>query len=306
MLNLGQAVTACNDQRIWHGGFALSNEANAAQRQYWNSDFGEKWVAFEADLETLHAPMTEPLLARAAIGPGMRVLDVGCGSGSVARRAAELTGVSGAVTAVDISEVLLKTARASAAGEGCASVEYVLADAQTCAFAPASFDSIVSRMGVMFFADPIAAFANLRHAARPGAILSAVVWRRGEANPWFAIPKDAAVRHLGPVDSDPDAPGPLAFANADRTLALLAAAGWEDVRADPLPVILETRGTAREAAGRVGSIGPVARILNAKGATAEQVAAIVDEIAANLGQFQTDHGLRVPVTMTLLSATAPA
>ena len=284
----------------------MTNEANAAQRQFWSSGFGAKWVTFEADLETLHAPMNEPLLARAAIGPGMQVLDVGCGSGSVARRAAAMAGVGGAVIAVDISEVLLNTARATAADETSSSIEYVLADAQTHAFAPASFDRIVSRMGVMFFADPVAAFANLLHAARPGASLSAVVWRRGEANPWFQIPTEAAIRHVGSVNSDPDAPGPLAFANADRTLAVLVAAGWEDVRADPLQVTLETCGTATEAAASVGSIGPAARIMEAKGATAAQVAAIATDIAAGFSRFETNHGLRVPVTMTLLSAKVPS
>ena len=284
----------------------MTDEANASQRRFWNSDFGEKWVTFETDLEILHAPMNTPLLARAAIGSGMQVLDVGCGSGSVARRAAGLAGVGGGVTAVDISEKLLDTARATAVSVGGAPVEYLLADAQTHAFVPASFDRIVSRMGVMFFADPVAAFANLLRAARPGACLAAMVWRRGEANPWFGIPTDAAIRHLGPVESDPDAPGPLAFANADRTVALLTSAGWDDVRADSLHAILETRGTAAEAAASVGSLGPAARIMDAKGATAAQAAAIVADIAEGFSRFETNLGLRVPVTMTLLSATAPA
>lgn len=284
----------------------MTDEANAAQRQFWNSGFGEKWVTFEADLETLHAPMTDPLLARAAIEPGMRVLDVGCGSGSVARRAAELTRPGGKVTGVDISDVLLHTARATAARALSAPLEYLLADAQTHVFAPASFDCIVSRMGVMFFADPVAAFANLMRAARPGANFSAVVWRRGEENPWFGIPTNAAIRHLGPIDSDPDAPGPLAFANADRPLALLAAAGWVGTSADPLQIFLETRGTAAQAAASFASIGPAARMMDAKGATAAQTAAIMADIAAGFSLFETEQGLRVPVTMTLLSATAPA
>ena len=285
----------------------MTDKANEMQRQFRNSDFGEKWVTLENDLETLHAPMTEPLLARAAIGPGMRVLDVGCGSGSVARRAAELTGPDGAVVGVDISEVLLDTAQATTVSVRSAPVSYLLADAQIHPFVPASFDRIVSRMGVMFFADPVAAFANLRRAARPSALLSSVVWRRGEENPWFAIPTAAAIRrHAGPIEADPDAPSPLAFANADRTLALLSAAGWVDVIADALPVVLETRGTATEAAESVGSLGPAARIMDAKGATAAQTAAIVADIAAGFRPYETELGLRVPVTMTLLSARAPA
>lgn len=283
----------------------MIDEANEAQRRFWNSDFGEKWVAFEVDLETLHAPMNEPLLAHAAIEPGMQVLDVGCGSGSVARRAAELVGAGGTVTALDISDVLLTSARASATSEGSAPVQYLLADAQTYAFMSACFDRVVSRMGVMFFADPTVAFANLLQAVRPGGRFSAVVWRRGEVNPWFQLPTEAAIRHLGPIVSDPDAPGPLAFANADRALSILSAAGWQDVCADPLHVILETRGSATEAAASIGSLGPAARIMDAKGATRAQAAEIEADIAAGFRRFETEHGLRIPVTMTLLSARAP-
>ena len=236
----------------------------------------------------------------------MQVLDVGCGSGSVTRLAAERAGPDGTVTGVDISEVLLATARAAPATDRGAPVSYLLADAQTHDFAPAAFDRIVSRMGVMFFADPVAAFSNLLRAARPGAIFSAIVWRRGAENPWFSVPTQAAIRHLGPVDADPDAPGPLAFANIERALSLMAKAGWENPRADPLKVCLETRGTAMDAASSVGSLGPAARIMTARNATAEQTAAIIADIAAGFGPFETDFGLRVPVTMTLLSASAPA
>lgn len=284
----------------------MTDEANAAQRQFWNSSFGAKWVTFEADLETLHAPMNDPLLTCAAIEPGMHVLDVGCGSGSVTRRAAEWAGARGSVTGVDISEVLLDKARSTAVSAGSASVGYLHADAQTYSFAPASFDRVVSRMGVMFFADPTAAFANMLRAVRPGGSFSAVVWRRGEVNPWFGIPTEAAIRHLGPVDSDPDAPGPLAFANPERALAMLLAAGWMDVSAVPLEVILETCGTAAEAAASIGSLGPAARIMDSKGATMAQATAIEADIASSFRRFETEHGLRVPVTMTLLSARAPA
>ncbi len=283
----------------------MSEDANSSQRAFWNSDFGAKWVTFADDLERLHAPMNEPLLDRAGISPGMRVLDIGCGSGSVARRAAEVTGTNGGVTAVDISELLLETARHTRSGDDSAPIDYVLADAQTHGFATAGFDRVVSRMGVMFFADPIAAFANLLRAARPGAAFAALVWRRGEANPWFQIPTEAAIRHLGPVDADPHAPGPLAFADVDRTVAILQAAGWEDVRGDPLEVRLETSGTSENAAMSIGALGPAARIMDAKGATPAQAASIAKDIADGFRRFETPQGLRVPVTMTLLSAIAP-
>lgn len=283
----------------------MSVETNATQRKFWNSRFGERWVEFAEELETLHAPMNEPLLARAAIAPNMRVLDIGCGSGTLARRAAELAGANGRVIGVDISEVLLDTALATGSVKESAPIDYVLDDAQTFAFAPATFDRVVSRMGVMFFADPVAAFANLLTAARPGAIFAAVVWRRGEVNPWFQIPTEAALRHLGPVEADPNAPGPLAFADVARTIALLEAAGWQHARGDPLDVILETHGTAQQAAESIGSLGPAARIMDDKGASAAEAKSILADIAAGFSQFETDNGLRIPVTMTLLSATAP-
>lgn len=248
--------------------------------------------------------MNEPLLNRAAIAPGSRVLDIGCGSGSITRQAAEAAGADGRVTGVDLSEVLLKTALSAPVRDKSAPVDYVLGDAQTHAFEPASIDRFVSRMGVMFFADPVAAFVNLKKAAKPDAVFTAVVWRRGKPNPWFSIPTEAACRCLGPVEADAHAPGPLAFADVDRTVALLEAAGWTDARGESLNVILETKGTAEDAARSIGSMGPAARIMQAKGATARDAKSIMDDIAKGFQQFETTHGLRVPVTMTLLSAKA--
>lgn len=107
---------------------------------------------------------------------------------------------------------------------------------------------------------------------------------------------------LTPTQTPPDR---WQFANTDRALAILAAAGWMDVSAAPLDVILETRGAAAEAAASIGSMGPAARILDAKGATKTQVTVIAADIATVFRQFETEHGLQVPATMTLLSARAP-
>jgi ubiquinone/menaquinone biosynthesis C-methylase UbiE len=116
------------------------------------------------------------LLERAAIRPGERVIDVGCGSGATTLAAAPLVGAQGSVLGVDVSEPMLAVARRRAAGLG--NVRFVAADAQTHAFEPGAQDLVLSRFGVMFFDDPPRAFASLRRALRPGGRLCFVCWGR--------------------------------------------------------------------------------------------------------------------------------
>lgn len=152
-------------------------------------------------------PHNERLRAAAAIQPGERVLDVGCGAGQTSMDAARAGGhVLGVV-----SEQMLDRARRRAEG----SVEFVLADAQTHAFEPASFDAVISRCGLMFFADPDAAFANLRRALRPGGRLVGLIWQRYEDNEW------ATALNVTPE--------PFSLGDPEATRELLERAGFSDV-----------------------------------------------------------------------------
>jgi SAM-dependent methyltransferase len=157
----------------------------------------------------------EVLHTAAAVAAHDRVLDVGCGTGVSSRRAAR-AATSGEVVGVDVSEPLIEHARLLAAQEGLAHTEFLVADAQTHPFPAAGFDVVMSRFGVMFFADPPAAFANLARALRPGGRLAVLVWQQAADNEWSGAVNDA----LG-IDADPTAQ-PWSLADPDVVRATLA------------------------------------------------------------------------------------
>jgi len=142
---------------------------NAEQITYWNEQGGPRWVELQEALDRQLASFGRIVMDRLAIGSGERVLDVGCGCGETSLEIGRRVGTKGSVVGADISTVMLERARER--GRGVANVEFLVADAQTHAFAPASFDVVFSRFGVMLFADPRTAFATLAHALKPGGRL---------------------------------------------------------------------------------------------------------------------------------------
>src|SRR5690242_10567588 len=132
----------------------------------------------------MHAPFTDLILRAAALRAGLNVLDVGCGSGGTTLAAARLVA-PGRVLGLDLSGPMLAQARAGAEAAGLANVTFQQGDAQVESLEPAGFDIAISRFGVMFFADPVAAFANIRSATRPGGRLVFVCWQPLAANQWL-------------------------------------------------------------------------------------------------------------------------
>ena len=147
---------------------------------------------------------------------------------------ARAVGPSGHVTGADISRPMLEAARRRVDEHGLTNVELILADAQVHAFAPESYDLLTSRLGVMFFADPVAAFRNLIRALRPGGRLVLAVWATIDENTHWKIPFEIAVRHLGaPAPLPPHAPGPHAFGDRDYLRGILDAAGFDTIAIEP-------------------------------------------------------------------------
>lgn len=215
---------------------------NAEQSRNWNEAAGPSWVAENARIGAQLRPLGLPVLARADLAAGLRVLDVGCGAGALTTAAARAVGPTGSALGIDISRPLLDLAREGAAAAGVGNVTFELADAQTAALPEAAFDRLVSRFGVMFFQDPVAAFTNLRRALRPGARLAFVCWRSMEENPWMRVPLAALAQHIPVSRPEPHAPGPMAFADQERTRGLLERAGFAEVALEPLDATLDLGG----------------------------------------------------------------
>ncbi|PIC01719.1 class I SAM-dependent methyltransferase [Caulobacter sp. X] len=213
----------------------MSTSAERDMAAYWDRA-GQVWVEHQALLDRVMAPIAEAVVEAAKLVNGESVLDVGCGAGATTFAAAWRTGPTGRAVGVDISGALTELARRRAGEDGLEGVEFLLADAQTHAFDPV-FDAVISRFGVMFFPDPVAAFANLRRALKPGGRLAFAAWRSPEDNPLALIPLRAAAPFLAePPRFQKDAPGRFAFADPDRIRTVLAASGWREAAITPLDV----------------------------------------------------------------------
>jgi SAM-dependent methyltransferase len=282
-----------------------AHPGNADQAAYWNDRAAITWTAMQERLDANFTPITAAALAAAAPQHGERVLDIGCGCGETVLELARAVGPSGRVTGADISVPMLERARARAAEAGLTNTELLVADAQTHAFAPGAADLLFSRFGVMFFADPPAAFANLRRAMRPGGRLLFACWRPMTENSWFTVPLEAA-RHLLPPQppADPLAPGPFAFADPDRVRGVLADAGWQAIGIARHDAAMRIAGPgeiapATEFATRVGIL---ARLLAEE---SEEVRAAVREVvAAALAPHDGPGGVVLGGSVWLVSATA--
>ena len=281
------------------------SDANTAQAEFWASGAGAQWIVREALLDALLSPVLTRVLHHVALMPGEAVLDIGCGTGASCMAAASAVGATGHITGVDIAAQLLDRARSRAAEAGFANTSFVLADAQTHAFAPASVDAMISRFGVMFFEDPVAAFANMAKALKPGGRLVFAAWAPAAQVPWFSIPYAAAVAQLGkPTPADPNAPGPLAFQDVARVTDMMAEAGLQNPRAVCETVQLTPEGPFADIVAFAAQVGPAARIIAEFSATEADAAAIVAAVSRGFAKYQTDQGLRVPAGIHLYCASA--
>ncbi len=204
---------------------------NAAQLGAWDGAQGAHWAAQADRFDRAVARYDEPFLAAAGLRPGDRVLDVGCGTGRTTRDAARITG---SAVGVDLSSAMLDVARRRAAEEGLTGVRFEQADAQVAAFPPAGFDVAISRTGAMFFADPVAALANVGGALVPGGRLVLLVWQALEANEWMTEILGALAAGRPLPAPPPDAPGPFSLADPGRIRAVLTAAGLRQVEVEGL------------------------------------------------------------------------
>ncbi|HEY1728800.1 MAG TPA: class I SAM-dependent methyltransferase [Candidatus Baltobacteraceae bacterium] len=271
------------------------------QREYWNNEGGARWTKFAASTTTLFIPLTDALLNSADAEPGEHVLDIGCGT---ARTTVELAKRvrPGPVVGLDISGVILDAARENVARSGVGNVELILADAATHPFAE-PFDLVFSQFGVMFFEDPVAAFANLRRALKPHGRLAFACWRTLEENPWFAVPLAEAKRFAPPPQpTPPDAPGPLAFADAKRVERILTDAGFSDIVMAPHDehLLIGNLDQLADAKFMLSRIGPAGRLLDAVDENVRRAAE--DAIGIALQKRASDSGMHLGSAIWLVKA----
>lgn len=239
------------------------SDANGEQRTYWNEKAGPIWVVYQERLDRQIGAHGERALEVLAPAPGEHVLDLGCGCGDSSLALARRVAPGGRVLGLDLSEPMLARAAERAARAGLANLSFRAADVQAAPLEAGAFDAAFSRFGVMFFADPVAAFRNVRSALRPGGRLAFACWRPVTENPWVLVPMAAAAPLLPlPAPPPPGAPGPFAFGDAARVRGILEAAGFADVAIEPADLPMTPGGgDLDEAADILLEVGPLASAL---------------------------------------------
>jgi SAM-dependent methyltransferase len=263
---------------------------NAEQIEYWNGEQSAKWVENQDRLDALIESFGLRAIDDAKVKGGERALDVGCGCGATSLALGERVGTGGSVLGIDISAPMLARAAERAREAGHSHVDFANADAQTHAFEPASRDLAFSRFGVMFFADPTRAFANLRTALRPGGRISFACWRPVPENAWVVVPLGALMRVIEPPPPpEPGAPGPFSFADPDRVREILIGAGFEaiDIAAHDERLVL---GSGLEDAVEFSlSNGPLSRLMS--DATPEQRTRATEMVREALAPHAREGGV---------------
>lgn len=274
---------------------------NREQSEAWNGYEGRHWASYRERYDALNDAANGCLLDDLPIAAGSRVLDVGCGTGRVARLAARRGAT---VLGVDLSEPMLREAAAAAEREGLGGVSFVRGDAQVHPFPREGFDAVVSRFGVMFFADPVAAFGNLRGALRPGGRLAFVCSRGHEG-----MDQTTIYRAIGTVVSVPDLTGntgPASFADPAHTERVLTGAGFAGVASTAVDLPQVWGRDAEDAADFLMGWGPVQHWLREAGADERARSRARDAALEAFRAFATaDRGVVLTARLWRVTAQRP-
>jgi SAM-dependent methyltransferase len=254
--------------------------ANTEQAEFWAAR-ATSWMSLESLHDQVIAPAGHMAMDRLDPQSGQQIVDLGCGTGRTTLELADRVAPGGRALGVDIAAALLERAREHAGAAGIDNIDFQHADVQNSDLGRARFDGAFSRFGVMFFADPPAAFANVHRCLKPGAVLSFVCWQPVTSNEWMFVPAQAAVSVLGtPPDLPaPDAPGPFSLSDKDRVTRVVGSAGFHSIDIKAHDDLIRTPAEdISEFADSALRIGAVQRMLeHADPNTIDRVRAAIEE-----------------------------
>ena len=258
------------------------------------------WTNYSDAITEMFAPVTEALIGDAHIGEGQFVLDVAGGAGEPSLTIAERIGPTGTVMCTDAIAEMVEAARAEAAKRGLTNVEFRQCTAESLPFADESFDVVVSRLGAMFFPDPLAACKEMLRVSKPGGTIAFVVWHKSELNPFCHIVSDVIARHVPADPPEPDAPDAFRFAELGKLASILSQAGATDVTDKVLhfqmeaPVSAEQFWTIRSA---------VSETLRSKLATlsSEEQTQVAREVQESVRPYFPDDQMNFPTQLIIVT-----
>jgi SAM-dependent methyltransferase len=276
--------------------------ANVDMVVAWDGDEGAHWADNADRFDASVARYNRHLRDGAGISAGDHVLDVGCGCGASTRAAARVA-VDGGALGVDLSARMLQRARERAREDGLTNVGFEQADAQVHPFEPQAFDVAISRFGAMFFADPVAAFANIGRALRPGGRLALLTWRPLAENEWLSVIRGALAAGRALPEPPVGAPGPFGLAGADDVRRILGSAGFEDVSLDIVEEMVRLGADTDDAFGFLRGLGITRGLLDGLDDTA--TAGALEQLQAVLAVYDTGAGVLLESSAWLITARRP-
>jgi SAM-dependent methyltransferase len=284
-------------------------EDNVEATEAWNGPLYEIWIEYRGIVAEGYREHSEAALAANPPGTGDRVLDIGCGLGDTTVRLAALVGEGGHAHGVDIAERMIETAIAEAAAAGVENVSYEARDVETTSFSR-TFDYAFSRMGTMFFANPVIALRNVREALAPGGLLNMIVWRRKLDNECMHRAENVVAEYLDePEESDAPrcGPGPFSMANADTVTDILVHAGYEQIALARQDLPYKIGDDLEHAVAFNMALGPAAEVLRMWGHRVDEIRPkIAADLRAALSDFVVDGGAVIaPASTWAVTARAP-
>ena len=282
---------------------------NAEATEAWNGPLYEVWIEYRdlvADGLRNHG---ENAIGLQPPGAGDRVLDIGCGLGDTTRRLAEMVGDEGSAHGVDVAERMIETAVAEARDSGAENLSFAVQDVETEPF-DREFDYAFSRMGTMFFANPVVALRNVRQALAPGGVLNMVVWRRKLDNDMMHRAELVVDEYLEePEESEAPrcGPGPFSMANADTVTDVLVHAGFGDIRLTRQDLPYRIGNDLDQAVAFNMDLGPAAEVLRMWGHRIDEIRPkIKADLEAALSDFVQEDGSVVAPASTWAISAHPA
>jgi SAM-dependent methyltransferase len=286
---------------------AEAPEAGNEFVDFWNEILAPKFIKYRhilVDGLTHHSAEIFPSLE---VGEGDTVVDVGCGFGDTAIQLAQRVGPSGSVVGIDCCSAFLEIGRADADAAGMGNVTFVEGDAQSYAF-EAVHDFCFARFGTQFFENPVVGLKNMRTSLKPGGVMTMIVWRTIDDNPWLGLPKEIVLQYLPPPGDDARTcgPGPFSMANQEMVTKQLEIAGYTGIEFERVDAPLVVGRSPEDAIGFQIALGPAGEVYREAGEEAERRQ---DEIAAaltaGLSRYETPEGIVMDSSSWKITARNP-
>jgi SAM-dependent methyltransferase len=285
-------------------------EDNAEATAAWDGPLFDIWLEYRGLIEQSLGPHGEAAFVLHPPPTGARCLDIGCGLGDTTFRLAELVGADGHAHGVDVAPRMIEVAQQDLEREGTPNVSFGVADVESDDLGE-TYDYAFGRCGVMFFANPVPAFRNVRQHLSPGGLLNVVVWRRKLDNEWLHKAERVVEKYLEKPDETDEptcGPGPFAMANADTVTDMVKFGGFEDISVARCDLPYKIGDDLDQAVAFNMAIGPAAEVLRLWGDRVADIRPTIEaELHEALGEFVTDDGTVVgPSSTWIVSARAPS